>query len=75
MKFRLLTLLILFSFQNYGQENLCRKEIIEENYVFEKNEIEKYSKYDFSSLWLKTENKFVYGIIGIILSLSYYLCF
>lgn len=65
MKFRILTLLILFSFQNYGQENLCRKEIIEENYVFEKNEIEEYSKYDFSSLWLKTENKFVYGIIGV----------
>ena len=64
MKFRILILLILFSFQNYGQENLCRKEIIEENYVFEKNEIEKYSKYDFSSLWLKTENEFVYGIIG-----------
>lgn len=64
MKFRILIAIILFSFQSYGQEIFCRKDIIEENYVFEKNEIEKYSKYDFSSLWLKTENDLVYGIIG-----------
>jgi len=64
MKIKILIVFILFSFQNYGQENLCRKDIIEENYVSKKNEIEKYSKYDFSSLWLKTENDFVYGIIG-----------
>ena len=64
MKNQLLTILILFYFQNYGQEILCNKDLIEGSYIFEKNEIEKYSKYDFSSLWLKTENDFVYGIIG-----------
>jgi hypothetical protein len=64
MKIRILISFILLSFQIYGQENLCRKDIIEGTYVFEKNELETYSKYDFSSLWLKTENDLVYGIIG-----------
>jgi hypothetical protein len=29
-----------------------------------KNEVTEFLKYDFSELWLKTENSFVYGIIG-----------
>jgi hypothetical protein len=64
MKFRILISFILFSFLTYGQENMCNKDIVEENYVFEKNELEKYSKYDFSNLWMKTENELIYGIIG-----------
>ena len=64
MEFRILIALILFSCLTHGQEILCRKDILNENQVFEKNEIEKYTKYDFSSLWLKTENELIYGIIG-----------
>lgn len=33
--------------------------------VFQKNEISKYSAYDFSKVWKKTDNSFVYGIIGV----------
>ena len=64
MKFRILIAFIFFSLQNYGQETLCRKDILNENKVFENNQIEKYSKFDFSNLWMKTENESVYGIIG-----------
>ena len=64
MKFRIFIAFIFFSLQNYGQEILCRKDILNENQVFENNQIEKYSKFDFSNLWMKTENEFVYGIIG-----------
>lgn len=43
---------------------MCRTDIVNKEVLSEKNEIEKYTKYDFSSLWLKTENELVYGIIG-----------
>lgn len=64
MKFRILFLFIFFSLQNYAQETLCRKDILNGNQVFENNQIEKYSKFDFSYLWKKTENELVYGVIG-----------
>ena len=50
MNFRILIVFIFFSIPNYGQENLCRKDILNENQVFENNQIEKYSKLDFSNL-------------------------
>src|SRR5574343_505270 len=64
MNIRILFLFLFFCFQNYGQENLCRKDILNKNQVFEENQIEKYTKFDFSTLWTKTENELVYGIIG-----------
>ena len=64
MKFIILITFVLFSFNNYGQENLCRKDLLNGNQVIENNQNEKYSKFDFSSLWIKTENELVYGIIG-----------
>ncbi len=64
MNIRILILFFFFCFQNYGQENLCRKDILNKNQVFEENQIEKYTKFDFSNLWTKTENELVYGIIG-----------
>lgn len=64
MKFRFLTAFIFISFYNYGQENLCYKNILINNQVFKNNVINQYTNYDFSSLWTKTENNLVYGIIG-----------
>lgn len=64
MNFRILIVVFFFSFQNYGQDNLCRKDILNGNQVFEKNQIDEYSKFDLSNLWMKTENELVYGIIG-----------
>ncbi len=64
MKFQFLTTLIFISYFNYGQENLCHKNILIDNQVSENNVINQYSKYDFSGLWTKTDNNFVYGIIG-----------
>ncbi len=64
MKIQILVAFILFSLQNYGQDTYCNKDVIEESYILPKNDIENYSKYDFSNLWLQTENDFIYGIIG-----------
>lgn len=64
MKIRILIIFFLFTYKSSGQEILCRTNIIGQEYLKENNEIDKYAKYDFSSLWLKTENQFVYGIIG-----------
>ncbi len=35
-----------------------------EDYLNLKNEADKYVEYNFSTLWTKTDNEFVYGIIG-----------
>jgi len=64
MKFIILITFIFLPFNNYGQENLCRKDILNGNELIENNQIEKYLKFDFSNLWIKTENELVYGIIG-----------
>lgn len=48
----------------FCQANLCRTAIWDNAELFQKNEISKYANYDFSSLWNKTENNSVYGIIG-----------
>lgn len=64
MKIRILIVFSLLTFISYGQNKMCRTDIVNKEVLSEKNEIEKYTKYDFSSLWLKTENELVYGIIG-----------
>jgi len=64
MKIRILIAFFLLTCISSGQEILCRTDIIDQEYIQQKNEIDKYAKYDFSSLWLKTDNNFVYGIIG-----------
>ena len=63
MKFKIQILLILFSISSFSQ-SLCRTDIMNEEELNAKNEITEFLKYDFSELWLKTENSFVYGIIG-----------
>ncbi|GAA3756413.1 hypothetical protein GCM10022423_03210 [Flavobacterium ginsengiterrae] len=37
---------------------------MEQDELIQKNELQKYSKYDFSNLWIQTDNNLVYGIIG-----------
>lgn len=64
MKIKILIIFVFYSFTFFGQNDLCREKIIDENPIIEKNEIEKYTKYDFSNLWTKTENELIYGIIG-----------
>src|SRR6187402_3093433 len=64
MKIRTLIIFSLLMFISYGQKKSCRTDILDKEVLAEKNEIEKYIKYDFSNLWLKTENELVYGVIG-----------
>lgn len=47
-----------------AQEKICRKTILDSKDIFEKNEINKYEKYDFSNLWLQTESDAIFGVIG-----------
>lgn len=63
MKFKIQILFILFSISSFSQ-SLCRTDIMNEEELNSKNEVTEFLKYDFSELWLKTENNLVYGIIG-----------
>ena len=42
----------------------CRTDVMNKEEIIPVDKTEKFIKYDFSNLWLKTENDFVYGIIG-----------
>jgi hypothetical protein len=64
MKIKISIVFVFYCFTAFGQNSLCWEDIIDKKEVFETNEIEKYTKYDFSNLWTKTENELVYGIIG-----------
>lgn len=63
MKKLILFICLVFSF-NLWCQNLCRTQIFTQEELFQKNELNKYSKYDFSKLWTQTDNNLVYGIIG-----------
>lgn len=63
MKYKILLLSIFLSISSFSQ-NLCRTDIMNGEKLQSKNEIEKFLKYDFSELWLKTDNSLVYGILG-----------
>ena len=64
MNIRILIIFFLFTYISFGQGLLCNTNIIGEEYLKENNEIDKFAKHDFSSIWIKTDNEFVYGIIG-----------
>jgi hypothetical protein len=62
---KLTFLIVLFlSLNIYGQDKACRTDILNGIKVFEANKIENYIEYDYSTLWLKSKNEIVYGIIG-----------
>lgn len=63
MKNIILVLFIINSFLGFSQ-NICHKDILNGEKIIEKNEIDFFLKNDFSVLWTKTENEFIYGIIG-----------
>ncbi len=63
MKNIILALFIINSFLGFSQ-NICHNDILNGEKVNEKNEIENLINNDFSTLWTKTENEFIYGIIG-----------
>jgi len=55
---------LFFCLNAFSQAKICRTTIWNKEEVFQKNEIQKYAKYDCSVLWNKTENNYVYGVIG-----------
>jgi hypothetical protein len=63
MKKIILISFILNSFLGYSQ-NICHNDILDEERLSKKNEIDIFLNNDFSVLWTKTENEFIYGIIG-----------
>lgn len=63
MKNIILILIILNSFIGFSQ-NICHNDILNGEKINEENEIENLINNDFSILWTKTENEFIYGIIG-----------
>lgn len=64
MKFKIISVLFLFSCFVYGQAGLCYTDIMNRKEINAENKIENYLQYDFSDLWLQTDNEFIYGIIG-----------
>jgi hypothetical protein len=63
MNYKILLLSIFLSINSFSQ-NLCKTDILNGEELIENNKIDIFLKYDFSELWLKTENNLVYGILG-----------
>lgn len=63
MKHKILFLLLYSSF-NLCAQTLCRTDIMNGEKVISTNHLMEFEKYDFSSLWLKTESRLIYGVIG-----------
>lgn len=49
---------------NLWSQNLCRTKILEDDEIFQKNELNKFIKYDFFEVWNQTDANLIYGIIG-----------
>ncbi|WP_225875156.1 hypothetical protein [Flavobacterium bernardetii] len=63
MKYKILLLAFFFSIDSFSQD-LCKTDIMNGEKLLQTNEVENFSKYDFSELWLQTDNNLVYGILG-----------
>ena len=63
MRFKIVVILLFSSIHLYSQTP-CRTDIMDKGEVITTDRTEKFVKYDFSQLWLQTENDFIYGIIG-----------
>lgn len=63
MKNKILLLILFLSIPSFSQ-NLCKTDIMNEEKLLPTNKIDTFLKYDFSELWLKTNNNLVYGILG-----------
>ncbi|SHE69073.1 hypothetical protein [Pedobacter caeni] len=63
MKYKILILLSFFSVALRAQ-TICRTDIMNNEELIPANRIEQFITYNFSNLWLKTDNDLIYGIIG-----------
>lgn len=63
MKNKILIIALLLSVNSFSQD-LCNTDIMDGEKLLPNNEIEKFLQYDFSELWLLTDNNLVYGILG-----------
>lgn len=63
MKYKILLLSFFLSISSFSQD-LCKTDIMNGEKLQESNKVDTFLKYDFSELWLKTDNSLVYGIIG-----------
>lgn len=63
MKNKILIIAFFLSVNSFSQD-LCNTDIMNDEKLLPNNEIQKFLKYDFSELWLQTNNNLVYGILG-----------
>jgi hypothetical protein len=61
MKNKILIIAFFLSVNSFSQD-LCNTDIMNGEKLLPNNEIEKFLHYDFSKLWLVTDNNFVYGV-------------
>lgn len=61
MKNKILIIAFFLSINSYSQD-LCNTDIMNGEKLLPNNEFEKFSHYDFSKLWLVTDNNLVFGV-------------
>jgi hypothetical protein len=64
MKHKIFIILLLLSSINLFSQTLCRTDILNGEKIIPENQLIDFKEYDFSNLWLKTENNSIYGVIG-----------
>ena len=64
MKKIIVFFLFFFALNAFSQNKICRSAIWDNSELFQINKVDKYTNYNFSSLWNTTENNAVYGVIG-----------
>lgn len=57
-------LFIVFAHTTFSQNNTCRTDLLNNLIIDSHNVMTDNIKYDFSDVWLHTDDKFIYGIIG-----------
>ena len=57
-------IILLFSSTELFAQSLCRTDIMNGEKIVQKNQQTKFTAHDFSTTWLKTDDIFVYGVIG-----------
>lgn len=64
-KMNRLTLILIFLVNiSFAQNETFMGDFLIDNELINQNVIDRYDKYDFSNIWMKTKNNLVYGIIG-----------
>lgn len=64
MKNIIVFFLFFVALNAFSQNKICRSAIWDNSELFQINKVDKYTNYNFSSLWNTTENNAVYGVIG-----------